>query len=540
MGYKSCKPLFQSILSITEWLHHSPRGLCTCLQGLKLPFSLKKKFATSLHPQHIYTYQMEPSTLLVACLVLVVTFFITSVVFPPWSFPRDIPTIPFYVSFLGTYTSMDQREIYEAYLREPLEKYGCVKIFFANRWNILVVRPDLLNQVLRDEKTFAKSGNHKKIPNAVLSEYTGDNVISAHGEQWRLYRDVVQKSIQFPIKSHVYCNTKKLMSLIMENSLGGQSIAVSDYLQRLALANVGQCMLGMDLHTLDGDCELHTRLKAVKAQIFKPLYMNFPFLDSFPIRSRLEARKTVRQFRTFYKDLVIAAQMPGNCNTDSAAYKLYSSYKNGILTEKQMIDNLVIILVAGHENPQIFFTSLLYCMAKHQDIQQRLREELQDCSADELETKPYLTAMIFETLRYLPPLGQIINKCATKDCLLGSSIAIPKGAYVGYNNYATTHSASAWIEPASFKPERWGDDLAEILSEYKHAKSRATLPSFHGGKRACLGEKFALFEGRIFVYGIIRHFKVRLDPDWEDKLTPAGPVSPLGLRCVFEVLPVVL
>jgi hypothetical protein len=57
---------------------------------------------------------------------------------PPRHFPRNIPTIPFYYALLPLYFDVDQAENYRRYLKEPLAKYGAVKIFFASQWNILV------------------------------------------------------------------------------------------------------------------------------------------------------------------------------------------------------------------------------------------------------------------------------------------------------------------------------------------------------------------------------------------------------------------
>ncbi|ODV71121.1 putative cytochrome P450 [Cyberlindnera jadinii NRRL Y-1542] len=465
---------------------------------------------------------------------LLLAYALARVVFPPWSFPRNIPTVPFYVSFLGTYTSLDQRQIYERYIR-PYEKYGAVKIYFANRWNVLVIKPELLQQVFRDETTFAKSGNHRKIPRAVLSQYTGDNVISAHGADWKLYRGVIQKAIQFPVKSHLYTNTLKFVELIRRDC--SVPLYVSDYLQRLSLANVSMCMLGVDFHTLELDCtsELHMKLKLVKSHIFKPLYMNFPILDSLPIPSRLEARRQVESFRSYYTEQVMKAQVSGDSDVECAAFQLYTAFKQGKITAKQMTDNLVIILVAGHENPQLLFTSLLYMLAKYPTVQHRVRQEISQYDVEFVEQMPFLTSVLFETLRFFPPLGQIINRCTSKDTLLGDCIHIPKGTYVGYNNYSTTHSSS-WQEADSFKPERWGTEMEDIMDFYKHCKSSSTLPTFHGGKRACLGERFAILECKIFVYQVVKNFELALDPNWVERITPAGPICPFNLKIIFKPL----
>lgn len=473
--------------------------------------------------------------------LLVAIYFTVTILFPPLSFPRNIPTIPFYVSFLGLFTQMDQKDIYEKYLRESLEKYGAVKIYFASRWNILVTKPEYLQQVFRDETTFAKSGNHEKIPYAVISDYTGDNVISAHGEVWKLYRSVITQGIQFPSVEVVEKNSNKFVRLI-DKMIGDKNrnmvIPVADVLQRLTLANIGESMLGVDFKTLDqlANSELHSRLKMVKSQIFKPLYLNFPFLDKFPIASRVKAREEVKLFRKYFTDEVLKAQRT-QPDYHSAGYQLVQALDARIISEKQFMDNAVIILVAGHENPQLLFTSLLYVLAKHPEVQTQLRLELKAiANVKQLDNLPYLSSVLYETLRMFPPLGNLINRKTSKDVILGSDIRIPKGVYVGYNNFATGRDSNVWENANEFKPERWGIELNEIQRTYKHSKSAATFAAFHGGRRACLGEKFALYESKVFLYKLLLNFQVSLDLNWEDKLTLAGPVCPFLLRINFTKL----
>lgn len=470
-------------------------------------------------------------------LVVFIIYLCITIAFPPLNFPKNIPTIPFYVSFLGTYTRLDQKQIYERYLKEKLEKYGAVKIYFASRWNILVTRPEYLQQIFKEEHIFAKSGNHKKIPYAVLSRYTGDNVISAHGDVWKLYRSVITHSIQFPNKSPVARNSEKLIDLLNE-SIGEESrcLAVGDFLQKFALQNICESMLGVDFKLLDnsGDQELHKRLKFVKSQIFKPFYMNFPLFDLFPIPSRVKAREEVDKFRFYFTEKIKEEQSKPDVNKESAGYKLYEALESGKITEKQFTDNAVIILVAGHENPQLFFTSILYVLAKYPQWQDELRNELQDLEVDDIENCKVLNSILYEILRMFPPLGQIINRETSKDALLGGHIHIPKGTYVGYNNFATGRDSSYWEDSNDFKPERWGETIEEIQKNYKSSKISCTLASFHGGKRACLGERFALFEARVFVYYILKAYNIELDPTWRDQLTPAGPICPLMLRVKFN------
>ncbi|KAI5968301.1 DIT2 [Candida margitis] len=460
---------------------------------------------------------------------LVVGFAIYSileVVFPPFNFPRNIPTIPFYVSFISSWTNLDQKDIYNKYLREKLEKYGAVKIYFASRWNILVTRPEYLVEVFKNEDIYAKSGNHLKIPGSVLATYTGDNVISAHGTLWKLYREVVSSSIQFPDLSTIHQNTSKFLDLLEQELVGTSSIVVNDLLQRYSLVNVGDSILGVDFEALDSkESTMHQKIKYIKSQIFRPFFMNFPYVEKYPIPSRIKAKREVEGFRNWFGQTLLSKYNPEREN--SAATKLVQALHNDKLTQKQFFDNAIIIMVAGHENPLLLMLSLLYVLAKHQDIQDLVRAETDP-------QQPYLSSVIYETLRLFPPLGQIINRCTTKSTWLGN-IHIPKGVYVGYNNMATGRDRSVWGAGADrFQPSRWGTTLGEVNSNYSASKRSSKLPAFHGRKRACLGEKFALNESKWFITAVLEKYKVRLDEDWKEKITPAGPISPLGMKLKFE------
>lgn len=456
-----------------------------------------------------------------------IIYTIFEIVLPPLHFPKSIPTIPFYVSFLGAYTNLDQSQIYNIYLREKLEKYGAVKIYFASRWNILVSRPEYLVTIFKNEDIYAKSGNHIKIPGSVLASYTGDNIISAHGELWKLYREVVAQSIQFPEFEPVYENCEKLLDIIKQETCTSPIIAVTDILQRFSLQNTGRAIIGVDFQALEkSPSVMHQKIKYVKLQIFNPFYLNFPYFDKFPIPSRLKAKREVDEFRRWYGQKLVDDYRRDLPN--SGATKLVNALLSEKLTEQQYLDNAIILMVAGHENPLLLMLSLLYIVAKHKKIQEIIRNNSN-------ENEAFLYSVIYETLRMFPPLGQIINRCTTRTTVLGKDIVIPKGVYVGYNNLATGRDRNVWGNDADeFKPERWGSTLDEINLNYSKAKRSARLPAFHGRKRACLGEKFALFEVKEFILCIIRNYHVSLDQTWNEKITPAGPVSPLGLRVKFE------
>lgn len=487
---------------------------------------------------------MNLGTLLALPPVLLLAYVIFKVAIPPWNFPKNIPTIPFYVIFLPSILCIDQVDLYNMFLREPLEKYGAVKIFFGSRWNIIVTRPQLLAQVFKDENTFAKSGNQKKIPHSVIAAYTGDNVISAHGKIWRTYRSIVTKGLQHFDDKPFYANAKLFCDVIRKKSIANDkehiSVAMSSLVQQLCLDNISQVVLGFTFDTLSQEKNpLHEHLMNIKKQIFHPFFLTFPFLDILPLPSR---RKGFRDVENFRKELVshVQNELVTNYKFEQSSFAssdLIRAFNNEVINYKQLTDNIVILLVAGHENPQLLLTTSLYLLAKYTQTWQRdIREEVKNNKdSKDLSELPLLNSFLFEAVRLYPPLNTIINRCTTKACRLGPEIVIPKGTYVGYNNFGTSHDHKNWGPDADlFNPERWGQDIATIMKNWKHAKNACTMSSFHGGRRACLGEKLGLTEMRITIAEMLRQYEWILAPEWEERMTPAGPLCPVNLQLQFR------
>ncbi|KAB8231255.1 cytochrome P450 [Aspergillus alliaceus] len=478
---------------------------------------------------------------LLAVVIILISYIISTIV-PP-RHPRNIPAVPFWVTLLSLFRDIDQEDIYKKHIQKPLHTHGAVKIFFAGQWNLLVQRSTYLAEIFRNEELYQKSGNQKKIPHSVFAEFLGDNVISSRNTTWRLYRDIITPGLQgsFDIDILV-ANAEGLCSSLLasQHVAGNRGVHVQDLLQQFTIANVLQALLhANNKPTSSNEPSLHQLQIAVKGEIFKPMFMNFPVLDRFSdlIPCRVRARDMVKQFSATLEYCVRQGQRSANPNNLGA--RLIAARDGGVLTRKQFRDNLNVLFVAGQENPQLLLISILYLLAKHPDVQSRLRTEIHTCGTTNpsnvaLSELPYLTSVIYESLRLLPPISQLINRRTSQDAVLGNQIYIPKGSYLGYNCYSTNRDPSVWGPAADeFRPERWGYSSTEVLQRYRQRRARAEFISFHGGSRACLGEKFALLEARVALFVLVSRFTWSLDPEWPDRKTAAGPLYPRALRLIF-------
>ena len=181
----------------------------------------------------------------------------------PSNFPKNIPAVPIYLSLMGLWSDMGQDEIYDRWLRLPLEKHGAIKIWFAGRWNILMTRPEFLSDMLRREDVFAKAGSQKKIPWSVMASLVGDNIINAHGDDWKLYTSVMKAGLQKPNfnTDRLLQKTRRFVDILLkeQTAIGGQgSVLVNPIIQRFSIAAMGESFLDIDfevsMHSPSDDC----------------------------------------------------------------------------------------------------------------------------------------------------------------------------------------------------------------------------------------------------------------------------------------------
>ncbi|KAJ5107930.1 Cytochrome P450 oxidoreductase [Penicillium angulare] len=469
---------------------------------------------------------------------------------PPQN-PRQIPAVPFWVTLLPLFQEVDQQELFRKYIAKPLYKHGAIKIFFGGQWNVIVQRSSYLSEVFKKEQVYNKSGNQKKIPHSLLAEFLGSNIISARADEWRSYRSVIQPGLQTVFETKpLFDNAQRLSEHLyqMQTKAPSHGVTIQGILQRYSSANLLHCVfdnpvLSDAMMDIEHEVPLHSTQLTLKRYLFRPLFMNFPVLDRFGsvIASRSKARALIREFTTLLQTQILQAPSKGRSEKPkSLRGQLVSAQQDGVFTAKQLRDNLNVLYVAGQENPQLLMISALYLLAKYPTIQEKLRHEINTYGPIDSnptinwQRLPYLTATTLECLRLFPPISQLINRQMAEPTWLGGDIYLPAGTYIGYNSYATNRDPTVWGPDVDTpRPERWGSTDEQISANYRGAKARAEFISFHGGSRACLGEKFALLEIKSTLFVLVKNLRWELDASWEDRMTPAGPLHPRGVRIMF-------
>ncbi|KAI2632938.1 cytochrome P450 [Xylaria nigripes] len=207
--------------------------------------------------------------------------------------------------------------------------------------------------------------------------------------------------------------------------------------------------------------------------------------------------------------------------------------KSDYFDNSQLTHQLLTFLAAGHETTSSSFTWSCYLLAKHPEMQERLREEIRQALPDDkeidqstdlagiFEQLPYLNGVIHETLRLYPTVPLTIRE-AIRDTEIGGQM-IPKGVAVIMSMWQIQRSPDLWgAEPCEFRPERW--ITADKPNLNGGASSNYNFLTFLHGPRSCIGQGFARGELRCLLASMVRTFSWDLCMD-DAKVLPRGVIT---------------
>lgn len=177
------------------------------------------------------------------------------------------------------------------------------------------------------------------------------------------------------------------------------------------------------------------------------------------------------------------------------------------MTDKQLRDEVITMLLGGQSTTAIAITWLLYLLANHPDVEQQFRVELAETLGDrspdfdDLSKLVYTRMITEETLRLYPLAWLIIRRTVAPDKIGGYDI--PSNAIIYISPYLIHRHPKIWDEPERFNPERF----SKKSSIQRHAFSY--IP-FGGGPHLCIGQNFALMAIPIIISMIAQRHHIDL------------------------------
>jgi cytochrome P450 len=297
----------------------------------------------------------------------------------------------------------------------------------------------------------------------------------------------------------------------------GDTFDIHEELMRLTLAVVARTLFSAGVtseaplvaETLDA----FMRWWQVLMLPYSPLLQPLPL----PVKRRFLRRRA--QLDAFIARLIAARRADDADRGDLLSMLLLARDESGQgMSDAQVRDEAVTLLLAGHETTANALTWTWYLLAQHPVVAARLRAELDEVLAGRPPTVAdvprlrYTEMVLSEAMRCYPPVWGTSRRAA-EDTALGG-YPIPRGAIIVVSQYVTHHNPRYYPDPYRFDPERW-------TPEARASRPRFAYFPFGGGGRMCIGESFAWLEGILLL--------ATLAQQWEMALVPGHPVVPLPL-----------
>lgn len=371
---------------------------------------------------------------------------------------------------------------------------------------VLVTHPDTVRYVLtHDTQELSAPGELNQILKPLLGRHS---VILLDGELHRQRRQLIMPPFHGERLKAYADLIQTLARQAVADLSPGESFVARDLMQQITMRVILQAVFG--LHEGDRYRRLEALLRDRLNMASSPLSSSLIF---FPI-----LQKDVGSWSPGAKIKAMAAEIdsliyaeirdrradPDPNRTDILSLLLLAYDEAGKgMTDQELRDELMTLLVAGHETTATALTWALYWVHHLPAVQENLLRELQTSSAGEdalaLTKLPYLSAVCNETLRIYPVAILTFPRRVEQPIELEGYPLTP-GTVVMSSIYLLHHRPDLYPEPEKFKPERF---LERQYSAFEF------MP-FGAGERRCVGAALAQYELRVVLGTLLSEYEFAL------------------------------
>ncbi|BFZ14779.1 hypothetical protein BsWGS_17818 [Bradybaena similaris] len=368
---------------------------------------------------------------------------------------------------------------------------------------------------------------------------------SVSGDRWRRTRHVTSPmftgSRLKTILRHVCDSAGTLTQLAKLNSSKGQLISLKSFASKFSTEVIARIAFGVESHAVSEE-ESEFAYNARNIVIFDSKFQNymnkirqyFPHIDNIlrilNINTDFVKEETDKYFVSVLestikdrksKDLGLGNDKPRDlldmlmkAAVEDNDPRLADSESKS-LSHDEILGNSIMLILAGVETVSTTFQSLLYCLALHEDIQDKVIAEIQqvfpkgtDVDYEQLKELKYTEQVINECLRLFPLISTIMRVAAKTKTYGG--ITIPKGTYVNISLGEIMKDPEHWPDPEKFDPDRFSP-------ENKAERDPLAFVPFGYGPRICLGMRLAMMELKIILVYLLRDLRFTLSDRTEPK-----------------------
>jgi cytochrome P450 len=386
---------------------------------------------------------------------------------------------------------------------------------------LLVNDPDGVRHILVDNnRNYRKSRSYEG-----LKLVLGQGLLTSEGDFWRRQRRLAQPAFH---KERMASFAEMMVSdtsAMLQRWRGAENatLDVHHEMMRLTLRIVTRTLFSTDSDT---DAEAVGSAIAVAIDYVNDYSDALIRLPTWlPTRKNLRFRRAKRTLDSLVLRIIDERRRSGQDVGDLLSLLMSAKDEDTReqMTDRQLRDEVMTIVLAGHETTANLLTWAFYLLAKHPIAAQRLRREVEEVlggrvpSIEDLPRLTYTRKVLEETLRLYPPAWVLEREAIGSDAIGGFRV-LPK-TIVAVAPYSLHRHPRYWQDPEDFDPERFAPERVAERPKYSY------LP-FGAGPRLCIGNGFAMMEAQIILAMVMGDCGLHLVPDFQVELVPSITLRP--------------
>ncbi len=418
--------------------------------------------------------------------------------------PPKPPSRPDKVS-LRRYLKLFRADILSA---QPARLYGAWMAEFRTPFfrSYLMNQPELVKTLLKERPDdFPKSDRISE----GLRPLLGNSVFLTNGETWKRQRRIIDPAFEggrlretFP----AMWDAAEAAAARLE-ALAGEVVEIEAETSHAAADVIFRTLFSIPIeHHLARD--VFEEFKTYqRSQPLLNLAAFLPLPRWMPRFFKAGTRKSAAKIRALITQLTTGrmAEIEAGTAPDDLATKIMTTadpVTGGRFSTEEMVDQVAIFFLAGHETSASALAWTLYLMATHPEWQERLAEEAQVMETCDFAvmSRLRLSRDVFrEALRLYPPVPMMVREATCPEHFRDRDVA--KGAQLVLSPWHLHRHTRLWDSPDAFDPTRWQTENGQKCAR------EAYIP-FSAGPRVCAGAGFAMVEGPLILSRILRDFRV--------------------------------
>ncbi|TXG58397.1 hypothetical protein EZV62_016226 [Acer yangbiense] len=399
-----------------------------------------------------------------------------------------------------------------------MNQYGPIYRLAAGPRNFVIVSdPAIAKHVLRNYGT-----KYAKGLVAEVSEFLfGSGFAIAEGPLWMARRRATVPSLHKKYLSvmvdRVFCKcAERLVEKLQPDALNGTAVNMEEKLSQMTLDVIGLSVFNYNFDSLTTDSPVKALCKIIPRQIKAEKAVTL-------------IRETVEELITKCKEIVEAEgeriddeEYVNDADPSILRFLLASREE---VSSVQLRDDLLSMLVAGHETTGSVLTWTLYLLSKDSGSLMKAQEEVDRIlqgrppSFEDVKDLKFLTRCINESMRLYPHPPVLIRRAQVADVLPGN-YKVNAGQDIMISVYNIHHSSQVWERAEEFLPDRF--DMEGPIPNETNTDFRF-IP-FSGGPRKCVGDQFALLEAIVALSIFLQKMNFELVPDQNINMTTGATI----------------